>query len=584
MKTMIQKLIRGIRGRSDMYKYISYVMFSIIVGIFSGLGGVVFHLLLNRMRFLFESGYLWDMLSVDRIFIVLVPVAGGIVTASMNYAFPGIAKRKGVTSVIRSILVNNGLIPLKETVFHLLAPIISIGTGVPLGPEGPAAKIGSGIGSFLCQVFKLSPADMKMYTAAGAGAAIAAVFNAPIAGVFFGIEVILLNDIRNKVLGGFIIASVVASLTSKTLLGGHTVFTIPAYRFPSLAEYPLFIVLGIMCGLVSLAFFIVSRMYGNLVDKKLRVKNPYLKLLPLCAVFGIVLVFYSELFGLGYATINMVLQGRFMVHTVAALLILKVVFVALFARSGAHGGLFAPAVSIGVFTGALFSSLLNSAFGFNSDPVIFSLASMGGVLAGINSIPLTSIMLVFELTNDYRIVPPLMLVSVIAYLSVLYVNRGSVYALELQEEGINVSRYADSNLLSKITVADLKRDDFHTVPKTMAFRELMPVLIDSKYHDVFVVDDDDRLEGVISIRDIRKALLDSAMADILIAMDISSPAPFVTGDDTVSAAIMRLEEYDIENIPVIDSPESRKIMGMITRHDIIKAYNRLLESGAKVKF
>ena len=577
-------LLRRLGSQSEIYKYITYIAYSMIVGVFSGLGAILFHFLLDEMRILFEPENMSRIFSVEKWSIALVPVAGGIIIASMNRAFPGIAKKRGVTSVIKSILLNNGLIPLKETVFHLLAPIISIGTGVPLGPEGPAAKIGSGIGSFMCQVFRLSPADMKMYTAAGAGAAIAAVFNAPIAGVFFGIEVILLNDIRNKQLGGFVIASVIASLTSRAMLGDSPVISIPAYRFPSLADYPVFIILGVMCGIVSLAFFFVSRAYGNLLDKKLRITNPYLRLLPLCVVFGLVLICCDEIFGLGYNTMSRVINGQFSGERAAVLLALKIVFMALFLRSGAHGGLFAPALGIGVLGGFVTSAALNAAFGLHTDPVVCSLASMGGVLAGINSIPLTSIMLVFELTNDYRIVPPLMLVSVISYLSVLYVNKGSVYALELHEEGINVSRYADHNLLSRIKVGELMRKDYEAVPKTMAFRELMPVLIDSQYNDVFVVDGgNNRLEGVISIRDIRKALLDSDIADILIAMDIASPAPSVTGDDTVSAAVMKLDEYDIENIPVIDSHESGIILGMITRHDIMRAYNRLLESGIRVK-
>lgn len=583
MNNKILKAFNALRYRSEIYRYATYVLLSMIVGIFSGLGSVLFHVLLDEMRMLFEPGTMSRLLSIDGRYIVLVPVAGGLVTASLTMAFPGIAAKKGVTSVIKSILIKNGFIPLKETLFHLAAPILSIGTGIPLGPEGPAAKIGSGIGSLMSQAFRLSPNDMKMYTAAGAGAAIAATFNAPIAGVFFGIEVILLNDMRNRLLGAFIIASVVASLVSRAILGGAGIFTIPKYAQPVLANYPLFIVLGIACGLVSLLYFSLSRAGRYLIEKKLKVRNPFLKLLPLCIVFGIVLLYFSELFGLGYNTINRAINGQFTAATLAVLLALKVLFVALFLRAGAYGGIFAPALSIGAFTGLLFSAAANQIFNLETDPVVFALASMGGVLAGMNSIPLTSIMLVMELTNDYRIVPPLMLVSVISYLSVMYMNRSSVYMMELQEEGINVSRYAEHNLLSRIRVADLKMNDFDAVPNTMPFRELVPHLIDSNFNDIFVVDSQNRLEGLISMRDMKQALIDSEMADLMLAMDVSSPAPYVTAEDTVSAAIMQLENYDIENIPVVDSGESRKIIGMITRHEILKAYNRLLESDSKIK-
>ena len=187
------------------------------------------------------------------------------------------------------------------------------------------------------------------------------------------------------------------------------------------------------------------------------------------------------------------------------------------------------------------------------------------------------------MTNDYRVILPLMLVSVIAYLVVIYVNRGSVYTRELQEEGINVSVYGESNILSRIKVKELKRVDCESVYTTTPFRRLLPLLGDSGCNDIFVVDDKHALTGVISIRDIRQILLSSDVADVLLAMDIASPAPILTDDDTVAQALEQIEEYDIENIPVVQSAGSRVVTGMITRHDILKAYNRLLAREDTIK-
>lgn len=577
-----KKLLPRFRSQTELYRYVTYVFFSTLLGLLAGLGAVLFHYLLDLSRVFFEDGNFAGILGVDARLIVLAPVLGALVTASMTRLFPETARQKGVTSVIKSVLIHNGYIPFRVTLFHLVAPLISIGTGAPLGPEGPAAKIGSGLGSWMCQVLRLSQQEMKMYAAAGAGAAISAVFNAPIAGVFFSIEIILLNDIKNRVLGGFIIAAVVANLLSRAVLGDTSVFNIPPYHFPALWDYPVFLLLGVVCGAMCLLFFLLNNAGRRLINDLLKIMNEFALLLPLSLLFGVVLLWYPELFGVGYGAMNDAINGSYEMGFAASLLALKIVFFALFLRAGAYGGLFAPALYIGVFTGFIFSGVSNTLFGLSIDPVLFSLVAMGGVLAGIHSMPLTAMMLVFELTNDYRLILPLMFVSVIAYLVVIYVNRGSLYTRELREDGINVAVYGESTLLSKIRVRDLKRVDFESVYTTTPFRKILPLLGDSGCNDIFVVDADHSLSGVISIRDIRHVLLSSDMADVLLAMDISSPAPVLTDADTVAEALGRIEEYDIENIPVVASEESRVVTGMITRHDILKAYNRLLERSDRI--
>jgi CIC family chloride channel protein len=225
---------------TDISVYITNIIASIVLGLFSGTGAVVFHFLLKKMQLLFEPPYPQTLVSryVDLpVLLFFIPVLGALITAGMTWLMPDVARQRGVVSVIKSIMLRNGFIPIKVTLFHLLAPIISIGTGVPLGPEGPAAQIGSGMGSWMAQIFRFNAKDMRMYAAAGGGAAIAAVFNAPIAGVFFGIEVILLNDLKNTPLSALIISSVVADIFSRSILGTHHVFAIPAYNIGSVSTY-----------------------------------------------------------------------------------------------------------------------------------------------------------------------------------------------------------------------------------------------------------------------------------------------------------------------------------------------------------
>ncbi len=572
----LRKKIKESYLRTDISKYISHIILSIILGLFAGSGAILFHALLEWMRRLFEFISLQSLRVADINILFIIPLIGAVIVAAMTRMFPAIAKEGGVTSVIKSVIIRGGYIPFKNTLFHLFAPIISIGSGAPLGPEGPAAKIGSGLGSLMAQIFRLNERDMKMYTAAGAGAAISAVFNAPIAGVFFGVEVILLNDLRNQALSALIISSVVADVLSRAVLGNHHVFTIPSYGTGNIGDYPFFIALGILCGVVSLLFFWSRRLMGNVISNRLRIKNEYVKLMPVALIFGIVLLKYDQLYGIGYSAINQVLNQSVEFNTIVILFVLKLIFFALFLEAGSYGGSFAPALMLGVLFGFIFSHAAHALFGISLDPIVFSLVGMGGVLAGINSIPLTSILLVFEVTNDYRFILPLMLVSIISYLVVVYVNRGSVYALELLREGIDMSKRREVDLLGRIMVRDLKKTDFDVVSHRTPFRGLMETLVKSRYGDVFVVDDREQLAGVISLKEIRETMLSNELADLLIAGDITLPIPVVAEDDPVSLATRKIEECGFDIIPVVKTAGLRKITGVLTHQDIVSAYNRLL--------
>lgn len=559
---------------SEMFRYIAHIVLSIAVGLLAGAGGILFHSLLGFMGGLFEYGGLFVGSGWSEYLIILIPVAGAAVTSAMTFIAPEIAARRGVVSVIKAVIVRGGVIPLKETLFHLAAPIISIGTGLPLGPEGPSAKIGGGSGSLFAQVLKLGKRDTVMFTVAGAGAAISAVFNAPIAGVFFGIEVVLQNDMRNRALSSLIIASVVADILSRAVLGGGKAIVIPSYTLGGLEAYPFFLGLALFCGLAALVYFWLSNAFGRLYADRLAKANPWLRLMPPALLFGLALVKYPMLFGVGYDTISEVLAGGFGVADAAALLALKLVFIALLIKAGGYGGTFAPSMWLGAFVGFVFASLVNMLFDVSINTVAFALVGMGGVLAAVNSIPMTAILLVFEMTNDYRFVLPLMLVSIISYLVVMYAQKGTVYSQALSADGIDLSIKSEMDILGKIHVRSILRSDMETVDYRTPFRKLTDIIISSRYGDVVVVDGTGRLAGLISIKDVRQALIDNDLADLLIANDLVVHVPAVTEDAPLTAAIQRMDRNDIDIIPVTD--EDGKFIGIITHGDIILSYEKML--------
>jgi CIC family chloride channel protein len=490
---------------------------------------------------------------------------------------PEVASKKGVLTVIKSIILKKGFIPIKETVFHLFAPIISIGTGAPLGPEGPAAKIGSGIGSYMSQIFNLNKNDMIMYTTAGAGAAISAAFNAPIAGVFFGIEVILLNDLRNRALSALIISSVVADILSRAYLVNVRVFIIPHYEVGDIYSYPFYIILAVLCGITALLYFKMSDNFGILLNEKLKIVNPFLRLLPVTILFGFVLVQYEELFGIGYNLTNSVLAGQIQFQTLIILLGLKIIFLVLFIKAGAFGGTFAPSLSIGALLGFAFALFINRIFGMNLDPTAFALVGMGGVLSGINCIPLTSILLVFEVTNDYKFILPLMLASIISYLVIIYFQKGNIYTIALMNENIDMSKRGELDILSKINAGMILQKDMDVVDYRMPFKELLRIIINAKYGDVFVVDAGQKLLGIITLKDVRQTLMNDDLVELLIAHDLIVQVPVVKESDPLTHAINKIKQFDIENIPVVSDSSEDNLIGIITYKDIMQSYNRMLD-------
>jgi CIC family chloride channel protein len=576
----IKSFIRPVKKyyiESEIFRYISHILLSILLGLLAGGGAILFHYLLEHMRFLFEGQSFRKIGEFPDFIIIFIPILGGVITSFMTLFLPEIAAKKGVLTVIKSIILKKGFIPVKETIFHLFAPIISIGTGVPLGPEGPAAKIGSGIGSYMSQKLSLSKSDMVMYTTAGAGAAISAAFNAPIAGVFFGIEVILLNDLKNRALSALIISSVVADILSRAYLGNVRVFTIPHYEVGDIYSYPFYIGLAVLCGITALVYFKMSDSFGFFLNEKLNLYNPFLRLLPITIIFGFVLLRYEEIFGIGYNLINSVLAGNILFQTLIILFCLKVVFLVLFIQAGAFGGTFAPSLSIGALLGFAFALFMNKLFGIHLDPTAFALVGMGGVLSGINCIPLTSILLVFEVTNDYKFILPLMLASIVSYLVIIYFKKGNIYTIALMNENIDMSKRGELDILSKINAGMILQKDMDVVDYRMPFKELLRIIINAKYGDVFVVDADKRLLGIITLKDVRQTLMNNDLVDLLIAHDLIVQVPAVKESDPLTIAISKIKQYDIENIPVVSDTDEDRLAGIITYKDIMQSYNRMLD-------
>ncbi|MEN8191378.1 MAG: chloride channel protein [Bacteroidota bacterium] len=557
-----------------MPEYSVFSVLAILTGAVVGLAAVMFHHLIHFFDHLFFEVFLDKLIYIGAGIIITIPLIGMLIQASMIRFFPNIAKRKGVIDVIKSVATRGGYIPIRTTLFHAIAPAICMGSGGTVGPEGPAAQIGGGVASKLGQLFGLSDQRKRMFTAAGAGAAISAVFNTPLGGIFFALEVILLNDFHTATFSALILASVTASAISRIFLGDSPAFQFDSAIVGPYQDYYLFIILGIIAGILSLLYIRYSSVVGTVFRKRLRNKYPRWVLMSVVGLLvGISGYFYSDVFGIGYDTINRILSGAVTWKLVSILFVLKFILVPLILSSGGFGGVFAPSLFMGATFGYLFAFSLNYFFGMNVDTTTYVLVGMGAMLGGINSIPISAILIIFEMTQDYHFMLPLMLAVVISTTIVQWRLKGSIQAKHLEEEGFELSFGRDSKILRTIQVKDVMKPDIFMVPSNMPIPSLVSQLVERPHNIVYVTNEKNKIVGVITDNEIRSIITEyNTLSKMLVASDIAvSHVQIVNENEVLDSVFKLLGNSSIHQFPVSD--DSSNIVGTITRQDAIAAYN-----------
>lgn len=559
--------------------YTIFTVLAVITGAIAGLSAVFFHNSIQFFNNLFFKQTAGGLFFLGTAAVILLPAIGMLIQAVMILFSPKTAQRKGVHEIIKAVALRGGYIPLRTTIFHFLAPVISIGSGNTLGPEGPAAQIGGGVASKLGSLVNLSDSRRRIFTAAGAGAAIAAIFNTPLGGVFFALEIVLLNDFQGPTFSALILASVTASAISRIFLGNETIFTFSTPDIGSYSILYLYAILGLVAGFVSILFIRYSSSIEHFIRNKIydRTKLPqWLLMILVGLVMGICGYFYREIFGIGYTAINEILTGSIPWNVILVLLLLKFILVPLIIHSGGFGGLFAPSLFMGACLGYLFAITINSIWGLDLDPTTFVLVSMGAMLGGINTIPITAILIIFEMTKEYSFILPLMLAVIISTTMVQIILRGSVHIKHLEEQGYQISEGRETNLLKSIVVEDVKLSDIELLPDQTPLPELIGKLMESPHHTFYTVNNSNDITGTITETELRPIITEyDHLKDVVVASDIINPRVIIVQkNDNLDYVLNLFGKWNRDQFPVVDSQASNKILGAITREEVISIYNR----------
>jgi chloride channel protein, CIC family len=545
---------------------------ALLVGLGTAIGVWAFKALYGALVYLLHGQLGGWLAAIAPWLIVLVPVLGGLLVGWVAGRFIGEERHHGVAGIIEATALAAGLLRYRRLPAKVLASAISIGSGASVGPEDPSVQIGANIGSFLGQKVRLSDERMRTLVAAGVASGIAAAFNAPISGVFFALEIIL-GEIGGSALGVVVLSAVVAAVFTQAVAGPHPAFAIPAYTFNSPLEFPLYLGLGLLAGPLAALY---SHLLYVFKDQFHRLEHwpAWLRMACVGLVVGLVGLALPQVLGVGYDTIEQILNGAPMtVWLLLALALAKLVLTPFNIAGGFWGGLFAPALFTGAALGAAYGEVMRQLLPtLNIAPPAFALAGMAAFLAGAVHAPLTAILLLFEMTNDYRIILPVMFAVVVC----LYISRklqpASVYLLSLQRKGIHLTGGRDVEILEMIGVAEVMQPSKPALRQDMNLSDAAEILQETHHHGLPVVDGHGRLYAILTLQDLERTPVEqwkSTTVGEAGSRDLITAYP----DETIGMALRRMGAADIGRLPVVDRQEPDHLVGVLRRSDMIRAYD-----------
>lgn len=547
-----------------------------IVGLAGGFGAIGFRYLIRVFQTVSygSDGNLLELAwSTPWYFRILIPALGGLVVGPVVYFLAREAKGHGVPEVMEAVTLRSGMIRKRVVLVKSLVSAICIGTGGSVGREGPIVQIGSAIGSGIGQVLRISADRIRILVGCGAAAGIAATFNAPIAGSMFALEIIL-GDFGIATFTPIVISSVAATAVSRHFLGDSPAFIVLAYELVSAWELPLYVILGLFCALVAVTFTTLLYRAEDMFDS-LKIPD-YLKAMLGGLMLGSMGLLFPHILGVGYPAIDLSLMQKLSWWVMFLLVVFKILSTSITIGSGGSGGIFAPSLFLGAMAGGFFGTAVHHIFPeLTAPPAAYSIVGMGAVVSGTTHGPLSAILILFEMTGDYKIILPLMIACIIGSLASGQLLKDSIYTLKLARRGVNIKAGKEVNVLKSISVKDVMNPEVETIPENITLRKLAEKMSKSKNNSFPLVDEKGNLTGILSFFDYRDVVFDENLKDLVVAKEIATTnVVTVSLDDNLYNAMEKITLKDFSILPVVSPSTPSELLGVLTRRDIIGAYNK----------
>lgn len=558
---------------------------SFVVGILSGLAAV---LLKNTIHFTISLlGQLLEQSSESYLFLAL-PGIGILITILILKYFIKDDINHGVTKILYSISRNNSKLKSHNTYSSILTSSITIGFGGSVGAEAPIVLTGSAIGSNIGQFFRLNYRTLTLLVGCGAAGAIASIFKAPLAGLIFTLEVLML-DLTMASIIPLLIAAVSGATVSYFLLGHDVLFAYQVMKPFAIHNIPWYAVVGVFCGLVSVYFIRVSM---KIEKKYSRIKSTYKRWIIGSIILGLLIFIFPPLYGEGYNTLQSLIDGKttdlfnnslfysfqhegwLLIFGLLLILIVKVLAMSSTTGAGGIGGIFAPTLFMGGIAGFIVAKLLNR-FGFiDVSESNFILIGMAGMMAGVMHAPLTAIFLIAEITGGYSLFIPLMITSTIAFITVMYFEPHSIYHKRLAQKGHLITHHKDKAVLTLLQLESVVEKDFLTVHPDDSLGVLVKTISQSKRNIFPVIDKSGFLLGVILLDEIRHVIFNTEKYDSVFVRELMFiPPDFISVDEPMDSVMKKFEETYAWNLPVVDNGI---YIGFVSKSKIFSEYRKLL--------
>lgn len=565
------------------------LMFALLVGGGTGLAMVAFHKLVELFQRLTLEDFMGLTVQFGLWTIACIPAIGGLMVGLIRWRYQDFFG-EGISSLINTQRVQI-ISPLRPLI-KMLAAAISLGTGASLGPEGPSVEIGANLGVILGQNFQVSKERYRLLLGAGAAAGLAAGFNAPIAGVFFALEVILGTSFAASGAGLVLLAAVVSSVVARIVFGAHPAFAPPVYEVKSNWELLLYLGLGCLASLVSIIYtkaikFAQRSFQGEVPALKslMRIPKPLHPVLGGLFV-GVIAIQFPHILGPGYGTIEALLQeGQFSLDLLCIILVLKILATAVSLGSGLVGGVFAPAMFIGAALGATYGQAMGEIVApflpEIAPPAAYAMVGMAAVLASSVRAPLTAILLLFEVTQNYLIILPLMAAVGVSILIVDLLQCNQTDSrLNLQQMGVYLERPNELDILQKIRISEVMHQSYLTLPSSLPILEAGSVMVNLNCHTALILDETSQLAGLVTLTDIRRAIFQASSQEEMKVFKQQKLKEICTTeilcayeDEPVRVALERMAARDLPQLPVVTRDHPRQLVGIIDKEQIALACN-----------
>ncbi len=549
-------------------------MVAVIVGMVVGVGAYLFEKMLEYSTFFFWQ-FLPDLLGAHPLLAILTPALGALLLAPFLILFPKNASRDGVLATIEAVALQNGVMRWSNSVLRMCMSAITLGSGGSAGSNGPIIQIGSSLASGVGQLLRVAGNRLRVVVACGAAAGVASIFNAPIAGVLFALEVVL-GEFNVHSFSPIVIASVVATAISRTISKTGNVLDVLPYSLHSPWEILLYAFMGVVAGLVAVLFIRTMAFMEHFFRNRVPIQK-YLKPALGGLLVGALGFFFPQVLGYSYEPFIQAIYGQVDLRMMGLLVVLKILATALTLGSGGSGGILSPSLFLGAVLGSACGELFMKFLpGIVVTPGAYGVVGMGAMLGAVVQAPMTAIIMVFEMTSVYAVILPMMTACIVATLVQKGILQGSIYTLGLARSGLDIDAGREMGILLSLKVKDVMRCDHVKVAAHAPYHVVLGHCLAHGGDYLYMVDENDNLEGVIAFSDLKEFVFEEGFKDLVLAKDLANDNPvYVTPEESLASSLNKFSNIDVEQLPVVEVLDhSLRLRGVITRSHLLNAYRQ----------